>query len=134
MCMVLKSSFLASSMKYSGTVVTDIRLGSVRYYNATVTLTFFGDTKDIKIATRCEGKSDPEHPRQWLQRDRLVLRAFERESGSSDYVETQDESRPSRFGSDICGTRHLQRGNRVRLLPRIQGPTACLSHGLYERH
>jgi hypothetical protein len=46
---------LAGPMKYSGTVVTDIRLGNVSYHNATVTLTFLGDTKDIALATDANG-------------------------------------------------------------------------------
>lgn len=48
---------LARPMKYSGTVVTDIRLGNVRYHNATVTLTFVGDTNDVTVAT--DGNGNP---------------------------------------------------------------------------
>jgi hypothetical protein len=38
---------LASPMKYSATVVTDIKVASHTYHNAAVTFTFVGDTSDI---------------------------------------------------------------------------------------
>jgi hypothetical protein len=42
------ASSIASPMNYSATVVTDIKVGKNLYQQATVTLTFSGDTNDIQ--------------------------------------------------------------------------------------
>jgi hypothetical protein len=46
---------LASPMKYSATLVTDIKVGEHRYHNAAVTITFVGDTNDISAAVDTQG-------------------------------------------------------------------------------
>jgi hypothetical protein len=39
---------MASPISYSSTVVTDVRLGGHQYHRAQLTLSFFGDTKDLE--------------------------------------------------------------------------------------
>lgn len=46
---------LASPMKYSATLVTDIKVGDRLYHNAAVTFTFVGDTNDIAAAVDNQG-------------------------------------------------------------------------------
>src|SRR5258708_17721391 len=46
---------LASPMKYSATLVTDIKVGERRYHNAAVTITFVGDTNDIAAVVDKQG-------------------------------------------------------------------------------
>jgi hypothetical protein len=46
---------LASPMKYSATLVTDIKVGEQRYHNAAVTFTFVGDTNDIAAVVDKQG-------------------------------------------------------------------------------
>jgi len=45
----------ASPMKYSATLVTDIKVGERRYHNAAVTFTFVGDTNDIAAVVDKQG-------------------------------------------------------------------------------
>jgi hypothetical protein len=62
-CLLLASGLatglpaLASPMAYTGTVVTDVRVGEHLYHNAAVTLTFTGDTKDIAAALDGQGNA-----------------------------------------------------------------------------
>ncbi len=49
----------ASPMKYSATLVTDIKVGGHAFHNAAVTITFVGDTNDIGPAVDGQGNEIP---------------------------------------------------------------------------
>lgn len=47
-CFVVASAVTAAPVTYTASVVTDIKIGAMRYHNAAVTITFTGDTNQIR--------------------------------------------------------------------------------------
>ena len=67
----LGSSLSAAPMVYTGLVVTDVRVGTRLFHNASLKMTFEGDTNDIVQvpipSTECNGPSDSTYTTDCLQ-------------------------------------------------------------------